>query len=106
MVNLVENGIDREQVTFYLNNSGFIDPKAWVWYWHVAKNCDLIICDTMSSTEHEIRMGLAMSKESLPVLFRTKQGDDDFVTLLYTISVPHYETLEELNNILENVFNG
>lgn len=106
VVGLVEKGIDREQVTFFLNNTDFVDPKAWVWFWHVAKNCDLIICDGVSSSEHEIRMAMAMTKEGLPVLFRTRSGDTDFTTLLHAISVPHYEMLEELDQVLGVMFNG
>lgn len=107
VISLVEKGIDREQITFYVNNLDFVDPKAWVWFWHVANNCDLIVCDSLSATEHEIRMALAMSKESLPVMFRVRSGDDDdFVTLLHNISVLHYETLEELDQVLGAVFNG
>jgi hypothetical protein len=38
VVNLVEKNVQHNQLTFYTNESGVKDPKAWIWYWHIADN--------------------------------------------------------------------
>jgi hypothetical protein len=96
----------QNQITFYVNESGSKDPKAWVWYWHVVDNCDLIIVDTASCTEHEIRMALGLCKLDNPVVFYVKDGNDEFVALLKAIDVPCFADLDNLPIILEAIFGG
>lgn len=101
IISLLEKGVPSNQITFYTNESGQKDPKAWVWYWHVVDNCDMIICDTSSCSEHEVRMALGMCKLDQPVIFYTKPGNDEFVALLNAMGVPSFEDFEELLKILE-----
>lgn len=106
IISLLEKGIEKAQLTFYVNNTEYIDPKAWIWYWHVAHNCNLIICDTAHCTDHELHMCLAMTKLELPVLFHISQGNEELQTLLNSISVPSFENIEELDGIMEASFGG
>lgn len=106
IVGLIEKGIKKAQLTFYVNNTEYIDPKAWIWYWHVASNCDLIICDTAHCTDHELRMCIGMTKIDLPVVFQIKAGNEELQTLFTSIGVPHFETLEELDALMEAGFGG
>jgi hypothetical protein len=101
---LIEKGINKNQITFYINNVEYVDPKAWIWYWHVSPNCDLIICDTSHCTDHELHMCLAMLKMDLPVVFQVNPGNEELATLLNSISVPHFESIEELDSLLEAAF--
>lgn len=100
---MLEKGLSQNQLTFYVNDAEFVDPKAWTWYWHVAQTCNLIICDTLHATEHEIRTAMAMTRQDTPVLFQVKPGDEEFSALLHTSSIAYYETLEQLDEILEAV---
>lgn len=106
VIDLIEKGIKKAQITFYANNTEYVDPKAWIWYWHVARNCDLIICDTAHCTPHELNMCLAMLKNSLPVIFHVKSANEELKTLLTALSIGHYDSLDELENLLEVIFNG
>lgn len=101
---LIEKGINKNQITFYINNTEYVDPKAWIWYWHVAQNCDLILCDTVHCTDHELHMCLAMLKLDYPVVFQVKPGNEELATLLNSISVPFFESIEELDALLEAAF--
>lgn len=101
VVSLVEKNVQHNQLTFYTNESGVKDPKAWIWYWHIADNCDIIICDMASSSEHEIRMAMAMAKADQPVIFSTRPGSDEFVSLLNSVGIPSFEETDELLRILE-----
>lgn len=100
IIELLEKGI-QNQLTFYVNETAHKDPKAWVWYWHVAQNASMIIVDTASCTEHEMRMALAMTKHDLPVVFHTKPGNDELTALLNVVQVPHFEEVEQLLLLLE-----
>lgn len=101
IINAIEKGI-QNKLTFYTNENAVKDPKAWVWYWHVASNCSLIIVDTASCTEHEIRMALAMCKHDLPILFNLRPtGNDDFLALLTAIQIPSFEDVEQLLGLVE-----
>jgi hypothetical protein len=46
-------------------------------------------------------MALAMTKVDQPVIFNTRPGNDEFVSLLNAIGVPSYEDPDELVKILE-----
>ncbi len=100
IIELLEKGI-QNQLTFYANESAVKDPKAWIWYWHVAQNCSMIIVDTASCTEHEIRMALAMTKHDLPVVFHNKPGQEEMSTLLNVVQIPNFEEVEQLLMLLE-----
>ena len=63
IVELIEKGIPNHQLTFYVNETNSVDPNMWVWYWHIAGNCSMILCDVAHSTEQEIRTALAMCKK-------------------------------------------
>ena len=54
-----------------------------------------------SCSEHEIRMALAMTKNDQPVIFCTRPGSDEFVSLLNAVGIPSYEDTDELVRILE-----
>ncbi len=101
IISTIEKNVQHNQLTFYTNESGVRDPKAWVWYWHVVDNCDMVICDMASCSEHEIRMAMAMTKNDQPVIFNTRPGNDEFVSLLNAVGVPSYEDTDELLRILE-----
>lgn len=103
VIGLLEKGINKA-LTFFVNDVEYIDPKAWIWYWHVAKNCNLIICDTIHCTDHELHMCLAMTKLELPVMFQINAGNQELQTLLNSISVPYFENIEELDELMEAVF--
>lgn len=103
IINMLEKGLSQNQLTFYVNDTEFVDPKAWTWYWHVAQTCNLIICDTLHSTEQEIRTAMALTRSDTPVLFQIKPGDEEFAALLHTASIGYYETVEQLDEILEAV---
>lgn len=100
IIELLEKGI-QDQLTFYANETGQKDPKAWVWYWHVASNCTMILVDVASCTEHELRMALAMTKDDLPVIFHVKPGNDELVALLNAIQVPSFEDYSDLLKLME-----
>lgn len=100
VIGILEKGI-QNQLTFYTNEAGVKDPKAWVWYWHVVDNCSMIFVDMASCTEHEIRMALAMAKLDQPVIFHVKPGNDEFVALLNAVSIPSFEDFEHLLAIME-----
>jgi len=102
IIAMLEKSIQSNQLTFYANESAQKDPKAWVWYWHVVDNCNLIVCDLSTASEHEIRMALAMCKLDQPVIFHVRPGNDEFVALLNAIEVPWFEELENLAPILES----
>lgn len=104
VIELLEKTMQSNQITFYVNESGQKDPKAWVWYWHIVDNCDLIICDVSNTSEHEIRMALAMIKQDQPVIFHIRPGNDEFISLLNAISIPWFEEVENLIPILEATF--
>ncbi len=104
VIELVERGIKKSQLTFYINNTEFVDPKAWIWYWHVAPSCDLIICDTVHCTDHELHMSLGMLKQDLPVMFHVKAGNEELRTLLNSIGVPCFDGVEELDALMEAAF--
>ena len=91
----------RSQLTFFATETSIRDPKAWVWYWHVADNCSTIIVDTASCSEHEIRMALAMCKLDLPIMFHVKRGNDEFVALLNAIQIASFQDLEQLKELME-----
>jgi hypothetical protein len=103
MVNMLEKGIKTEQLTFYLNpNYKSVDPKLWLWYWHVANFCDLVIVDSEHVTEHELRMAIAMSK-NLPIIFRVEYNEE-LEILLKTTKIPTYSTIEQLDYFMEGLF--
>jgi len=104
VIALVEEGVQSDQITFFANESGNSDPKAWVWYWHVADNCQLIIVDMANCTEHEIRMALAMCKVGHPVVFYVRSGNDEFLALLHAIQIPSFNDIESLSHLLESSF--
>jgi len=106
VTSLIERGIKKLQITFYANNTEYVDPKSWIWFWHVAKNCDLIICDSLNCTQQEFNMSMAMLKLGMPVVFRIKSTNEELQTLFHAIDVLYFETLEDLDNILESFFNG
>lgn len=101
---LFEQSIPSNQLTFYANESGSVDPNIWIWYWHIANNCSMILCDLAHSTEHEVRLALAMCKEDLPVVFHVKPGNEDFIALLNAIEIPWFEDNEHLLELLESAF--
>ena len=103
---VLEKSIQDNQLTFYVNELKSVDPNTWVWYWHIAHNCSMIICDLAHSTEHEVRMALAMCKENLPIVFNVKPGNDEFISLLNAISVPWFEDTDHLIQLLEAAFGG
>lgn len=105
VIELLEKGI-QNQLTFYATESSHRDPKAWVWYWHVANNCSMIVVDTASCSEQEIRMALAMCKHDLPVIFHVKPGNDEFVSLLTAIQIPHFAEFEQLLILMEAALGG
>lgn len=100
IIEMLEKGI-QNQLTFFANETAVKDPKAWIWYWHVAQNCSMIIVDTASCTEHEIRMAIGMAKHDLPVVFNVKAGTEELTALLNVIQVPHFEEVEQLLLLLE-----
>lgn len=106
IIELLEKSIQNNQLTFYVNESNKVDPNIWVWYWHTASNCNMILCDLAHSTEHEIRTALAMCKEDLPVVFNVKPGNDEFIALLNAIEVPWFEDTDDLLRLLEAAFGG
>jgi hypothetical protein len=91
----------QNQLTFFATETSIRDPKAWVWYWHVAGNCSMIVVDATSCTEHEIRMALAMCKLDMPVIFHVKPGNDEFVALLNAIQIPSFTDISELITLME-----
>lgn len=101
VIALLEKGLNQHQLTFYVNDNESVDPKLWTWYWHMAPTCNLVICDTIHSTEQEIRTALALLKYDVTVLFQVRPGDEEFASLLHTMSVPYYETVEQLDELLE-----
>jgi len=105
VIALLEKGI-KNQLTFFANENGTKDPKAWVWYWHVVHNCGMVLVDMASCTEHEIRMALVMCKVSQPVMFHVKPGNDEFVALLNSIDIPYFEDMDQLIKIMEDTLNG
>jgi hypothetical protein len=105
VIALLEKGI-QNQLTFFANESGVKDPKAWVWYWHIVDNCSMVFVDMASCSEHEIRMALAMCKLSQPVMFHVKPGNDEFVALLNAIDTPWFEDMDQLIAIMEAALNG
>jgi len=105
VIGFLEKGI-QNQLTFFANESGVKDPKAWVWYWHIVDNCSMVFVDMASCSEHEIRMALAMCKLSQPVMFHVKPGNDEFVALLNAIDIPWFEDMEQLVEIMEAALNG
>lgn len=104
IINKIEKVVNK-QLTFFVNEELSIDPKLWVWYWHIVDNCGMIICDTLSATEHEIRMCIAMTKQNLPILFRVKPGNDEFVSLLNAIEIPSFEDDKQLLEFIEVTVN-
>jgi len=103
LVNLLEKGIKKDQLTIYLNpNYTSVDLKLWLWYWHIANFADLVIVDTKNVTEHELRMSIAMTK-TLPVIFKTGYNDD-LDTLFRTMKAPTYSTLDQLDYFMEGIF--
>lgn len=106
IIELLEKGIQDNQLTFYVNDSTSVDPKTWVWYWHIATNCSMIICELAHATEQEARMALAMCKENMPVIFYVKPGNDEFIALLNAIDIPWVEDHDELIKIMESAFGG
>lgn len=104
VIEMVEEGVQSDQLTFYANESGHPDPKAWIWYWHVVDNCQLVIVDMSTCSEHEIRMALAMCKLEHPVVFYVKPGNDEFITLLHAIQIPSFSDIASLSNLLESSF--
>lgn len=105
VIGFLEKGI-QNQLTFFANESGVKDPKAWVWYWHIVDNCSMVFVDMASCSEHEIRMALAMCKRSQPIMFHIKPGNDEFVALLNAIDIPWFEDMEQLVEIMEAALNG
>lgn len=105
IVELLEKGI-QNQLTFYVNETAHRDPKAWVWYWHVASNSAMIIVDTASCSQHEMYMALAMCKLDMPVVFHVKPGNDELVSLLNAVTVPSFAEPEQLLILLEAAFGG
>lgn len=106
IIELLEKGIRDNQLTFYVNEAANIDPKMWVWYWHIASNCSMIFCDIAHATEQEVRMALAMCKDNNPVIFYVKPGNDEFIALLNAIDVPWVEDHDDLLTLLESAFGG
>lgn len=96
----------QNQLTFFATETSIRDPKAWVWYWHVADNCAMIIVDTASCSEHEIRMAMAMCKTDMPVIFHVKPGNDEFVALLNAIQIPSFQDTEQLKLLMEAALGG
>lgn len=103
VIAVIESGVE-EQLTFYANETAVQDPKAWIWYWHVIDNCDMILCDTASCSEHEKLVAIAMTKLELPVVFYVKPGDDELVSLLNSIEVPFFDDMDKLPGIMEAGF--
>lgn len=101
IVGMLERGLNKNQLTFFTNDHEFVDPKVWHWYWHVAQNCNLVICDVIHSSEHEVRMALGLLKLGSPVIFQIKSGDDEMAALLHAIGASYFETLEQLDETLE-----
>lgn len=91
----------QNQLTFFATETSTPDPKAWIWYWHVADNCSMVIVDAASCSEHEIRMALGMCKLDLPVVFHVKAGNDDFASLLHSIQIPSFQDIAELMALME-----
>jgi hypothetical protein len=96
----------QNQLTFFATETSIRDPKAWVWYWHVADSCSMIIVDATSCTEHEIRMALAMCKQDLPVIFHVKSGNDEFESLLHAIQIPCFKDIADLMTLMESALGG
>jgi hypothetical protein len=103
IISLIEKGV-QNQLTFFVNETAVKDPKAWVWYWHVVDNCNIVICDMASCSEHEIRVALAMSKIDHPVIFYVKPGNEEFISLLKAVDIAWFDDLEDLPNVLEALF--
>lgn len=103
LVNLLDKGITKDQLTIYLNpNFESVDPKLWIWYWHVINFTDLTIVDTKNITEQELRMAISIANK-LPIIFRTG-FNEELDTLFKTIKCPVYSTLEQLDFFMEGVF--
>ena len=96
----------QNQLTFYTTETSKRDPKAWVWYWSVADNCSMIVVDTATCTEQEIRMALAMCKLDMPVIFHVKPGNDDFAALLHAIQIPSFQDITDLMSLMEAALGG
>lgn len=96
----------QNQLTFFATETSIRDPKAWVWYWHVADSCSMIIVDTASCSEHEIRMALGLCKLDMPVIFHVKSGNDDFSALLHSIQIPSFEDISHLITLMEAALGG
>jgi len=104
LVNLLDKGISKDQLTIYLNpNYKSVDPKLWIWYWHIINFVDLTIVDTQHITEQELRMSIALSGMKVPVIFRTGYNDE-LDTLFKTMKSPTYNTLSQLDFFMEGVF--
>lgn len=103
IISLIEKGV-QNQLTFFVNETAVKDPKAWVWYWHVVDNCNIVICDMSSCSEHEIRVALAMSKIDVPVIFYVKPGNEEFISLLKAVDIAWFDDLEDLPNLIEALF--
>jgi hypothetical protein len=96
----------QNQLTFFATETSTRDPKNWIWYWHVAESCSMIIVDTASCSEHEIRMALGMCKHELPVIFHVKPGNDDFAALLHSIQIPSFQDISHLMTLMEAALGG
>ena len=96
----------QNQLTFFATETAVRDPKAWVWYWHVANNCSMIVVDATSCSEHEIRMALAMCKLDMPVIFHVRPGNDEFVALLNAIQIPSFSDISQLMSLMESALVG
>jgi hypothetical protein len=96
----------QNQLTFFATETSIRDPKSWVWYWHVADNCSMIIVDTASCSEHEIRVALGLCKLDMPVIFHVKPGNDDFAALLHSIQIPSFEDITHLMSLMEAALGG
>lgn len=103
IVEIIESGI-QDQITFYANDSGVKDPKAWVWYWHIVDNCNMVLCDVASCTEHEVRVALAIAKLEHPIIFYVKPGNDEFIALLKASEILHFSDVDDLPTLLEALF--
>jgi hypothetical protein len=66
----------------------------------------MIIVDTASCSEHEIRMALGLCKLDMPVIFHVKSGNDDFAALLHSIQIPAFEDISDLMTLMEAALGG
>ncbi len=96
----------QNQLTFYATETSIRDPKAWIWYWHVASNCSMVVVDATSCSEHEIRVALAMCKLDMPVIFHVKEGNDELVSLLNAIQIPSFQDISDLMVLMEAALGG